>query len=371
MLHLAMRNLFQNRVRFIISAGGAALAFLLILTLDGIFVSLENHITSYMDNSGADIFISQTGVRNMHMTSSTLPAAVVDQVKAVPGVQTVMAILFATNVVTLGQDQLASYVIGLPPDATIGLPWQLAAGTAIPANGQAVVDSGLARKQGLKIGDKIKTLGTDFTIVGLSDGTSNFINAITFISMADFARLSGNNTTVSFVLVKVRSGTAPSDVISEIAKAVPNVTVQTREEFADEERKLVNDMSSDFVAIMNFIGFLIGLAVIALTTYTATLSRRREYGVLKALGTRSRQLYQVVLAQGAVSVVAGLTIALILTLLLSVIVPIFVPNLTIAISPLSLLQLAGISFVIAGISAVIPIWQIIGLEPARVVREGK
>jgi putative ABC transport system permease protein len=371
MLQLAMRNLFQNRVRFLISGGGAALAFVLILTLDGIFLGLESQLTAYMDDSGADIYVSQTGVRNMHMASSTLPAAVVDEIKAVPGVQGATSILFATNMVNLGQDQLATYVIGLPPDATIGDPWQLAAGTAIPAEGQAVVDNGLARKAGLKLGDKITTLGKQFTIAGLSEGTSNFMNAITFISMADFARLSGTNQSVSFVLVKVTSGIAPGEVVAQIASAVPNVTVQTRQEFADQERKLVNDMSSDFVGIMNFIGLLIGLAVIALTTYIATLSRRGEYGVLKAIGARGRQLYRVVLAQGVVSVVAGLTMALVLTLLLSAIVPTFIPNLTIEISPLSLMQLAGVSLVIATISSIVPIWQIVGLEPALIVRGGK
>ncbi len=48
---------------------------------------------------------------------------------------------------------------------------------------------------------------------------------------------------------------------------------------------------------MNLIGFVIGLAVMALTTYIAALPRRREYGVLKALGARNGHLYRAVLAQ--------------------------------------------------------------------------
>lgn len=73
----------------------------------------------------------------------------------------------------------------------------------------------------------------------------------------------------------------------------------------------------------------------------------------------------------ALSVATGLAMALVLTLLLSAVVPTFVPNLTIAISPLSLLQLAGLSLVIAGLSSIVPIWQIVGLEPALIVRGGK
>ena len=40
----------------------------------------------------------------------------------------------------------------------------------------------------------------------------------------------------------------------------------------------------------------------ALTVYTATLARRAEYGVLKALGAHNRQLYGVVLTQALISV---------------------------------------------------------------------
>ena len=38
-------------------------------------------------------------------------------------------------------------------------------------------------------------------------------------------------------------------------------------------------MSADVISIMNVIGFVVGLAVVALTVYVATLARRREYGV--------------------------------------------------------------------------------------------
>jgi hypothetical protein len=67
MTRLAFRNLFQNRVRLIISTGGVALALLLILALDAIFTGVEQRITAYIDYSGADIWVSQSDVFNMHM----------------------------------------------------------------------------------------------------------------------------------------------------------------------------------------------------------------------------------------------------------------------------------------------------------------
>ena len=371
MLRLAFRNLFQNRVRFVLSAGGAALALVLILTLDAIFVGLERQITAYIDYSGADIIVSQRGVQNMHMASSTLPVTVVDAVRNVPGVETATPILYATNTVQMGEDQFVTYVIGVQPDALMGQPWHTTRGASAPVDGQTIVDYGLATRAGLDVGDTVKTLGQEFTIGGFSDGTSNFMNTITFITLDDFMRIRGRTDAVSFVLVRILPGETVREVYAHIEQAVPRATVQLRQAFAHEERQIVKDMSSDVVNIMNVIGFLIGLAVIALTTYLATLSRRAEYGTLKALGTRNRDLYRVVLIQGIISVVAGLALALFLTLLLAIAVPRFVPNMVLEISGLSLLRLSVLSLLIAGLASILPIQQIVGLEPAVVVRGGK
>lgn len=51
--------------------------------------------------------------------------------------------------------------------------------------------------------------------------------------------------------------------------------------------------------IMSAIGFLIALAVVALTLFTATLAKLREYAVAKAIGAGSAWLTRTVLAQAA------------------------------------------------------------------------
>ena len=48
MISLAFHNLFQNRVRLLISVGGVALALLLILSLDAVFTGVERQITAYI-----------------------------------------------------------------------------------------------------------------------------------------------------------------------------------------------------------------------------------------------------------------------------------------------------------------------------------
>ena len=86
---------------------------------------------------------------------------------------------------------------------------------------------------------------------------------------------------------------------------------------------------------------MIGLAVMALTVYTATLARRAEYGVLKALGARNAHLYRVVLGQAFISVALGLAMGFAFTLLLIAIVPLTGLPVAMEISGQSLVKVSG------------------------------
>jgi len=368
MIRLAFRNLFQNKVRLVISIGGAALALLLILALDAVFTGVEQRVTSYIDNSGADIWVSQEDVLNMHMASSSLPDSVTRKVKRVSGVAAVTPILYLSNNVVAGDERNLAYIIGIPEDAVFGVPWEITSGRSIPVEGEAIMDGGIAEKSGIALGDEVEILGEEFEVVGFSGGTSTFTNSVAWISAEDFENLRGVHDTISFLLVKVEEGKSPEAVAARIEAQVRNVTAQTRNGFAAQERKVVKDMSTDLVAIMNMIGFLIGLAVMALTVYTSTLSRRREYGMLKALGARNSHLYLAVLSQAFLSVSLGFVFGLIITLILTVVAPFIGSNLTLVVSPNSLVKVGGVSLIIAAVSAMIPIRQIAGLDPAMVFR---
>ena len=59
------------------------------------------------------------------------------------------------------------------------------------------------------------------------------------------------------------------------------------------------------IGLMVAIAFVVGVLVVGLVIYTATIERRREYGALKAIGARNRTLYGVVTTQAVIAAVAG------------------------------------------------------------------
>jgi putative ABC transport system permease protein len=368
MFRLAVRNFTQNKTRLIFSIGGTGLALTLVLFFGAVFAGATGRLTVYIDNAGADIWVSQEGVRTMHMSASALPASLADEVRGVPGVEEAVPILYAEDMIETKGKRYISYVFGVPQGAPIGVPWRIVAGSTEPAPGEVIIDRAIASQAGVGPGDTMIVLGEEMTIVGLTAGTSSIVNSVSFVNMEDFARVRGGGAVISFVLVRVSAGESSEAVASRISALAGAVTVQTRAEFAAQEGKLANDMMADIISIMDTAGYLTGLAVVALTVYIATIARRREYGVLKAIGVRNSRLYQVVVAQALMSVAMGFLAAVGITLLLSAAIPRFNELLVLSLSTGLVLRVAVVSMLLAAVAALLPARQIAGVEPVAVIR---
>lgn len=370
MFRLAFANLVQNKTRLIISVAGVGLALTLVLFFRAIFDGAGGRLTIYIDNAGADIWVSQEGVRTMHLSESAIPMSTVNEVKAVPGVADAVPILFTSDILQANGKENIAYVFGVPGGASLGSPWNITEGGSQPGPGEIIIDHAIAQQLGVDIGDTVTAVGQPLTVAGMTSGTSSIVSAVSFVRFEDFASLRGGGQVVSYVLVSVTAGETVSAVRDRIAQQVSGVTVQTKQQFADNERELVRDMGADLIGIVNNAGYLTGLAVVVLTIYVATVARRKEYGVLKAMGVRNVRLFQIVVVQALLTVAVGFLTAVGMTLLLSVVIPEFNELMVLTISTSALLQVAGISTLLAGLAALLPARQLAGLEPVEILRKG-
>jgi putative ABC transport system permease protein len=252
-------------------------------------------------------------------------------------------------------------VIGYDTASGHGGPGRLAAGRP-PGAGEAVLDQVAADRLGVRLGGRIRALGASFTISGLSSGGTSIINTTAFIRSEDFVRLRG--PAVSYVLIGGRPGVGPGELARRLQAALPEVTVQTRAELAGQEAGIVRDMSADVMRIMSTVGFLIALAVVALTLFTATLAKLREYAVTKAIGAGPAWLARTVLAQAAWAV----AVALVLAVALAAAVAAATPNIRLAIEPASVLRTAIGALLVGGIGSVLPLRRVTKVDPASVFR---
>jgi putative ABC transport system permease protein len=367
MLQLAWKNLSQNHTQFILGVGGVTLAILLMLSLDALLAGSEEDLVAYIEQSGADVFLAQTGVKNMHMASSAITERDMLLAEKAPGVLTASPILFTSSAIKAGGTDVLSYIIGFDPDVPLGGPRRVIDGTAHLARGEVIIDWAVARNQGVSLGDKIEILGQDFAVVGITQGLTNIVNSVSFIHLDDFQSLRGGDA-ISYALLEVAPGADTHEVAEAIMIRSDNVLALPRVDFSREERQIIKDMSVEILNIMNLSGLLIGLAVTALTLYTSTLRKRQEYGVLKAIGARNGYLYSVVITQAFLTLSLGFLGAAGLVWLMGQILPLVTPGITMALTATGITRVLAYSLVIGIVAALAPAWQLSRLDPAQVFR---
>ena len=364
MIKLGWRNLVFERTRLIISVSGVALAVLLILVMSGVFAGSEEHAVAYIKNQPVPLWMMQLGVANMHMSSSTLPVDALEKVRAVPGVQEAVGLLYANAGVDVGDTLIYSYIFAVEDDVPFGGPWDMAEGVTNLEWNEVVIDQDLAIRYGLELGDKVNILGTDLNIAGLSKGTFGIATSISFINKKLLASMLGiSPQTASYILIQPEVGLAPKILTDRLFDAIPGINIMDQVDFAASDQELIRQMGADIIKAMNMVSYLVGLLVIGLTIYTATLERAREYGVLKAIGANFLSLVEVVFVQAYISSGLGFITGVGLSYVVANLISSLLPEMLILIRLENILQQIPVIIGITAIAALLPLGRIARLDP--------
>jgi putative ABC transport system permease protein len=362
------RSLFVERRRALLGVSGVAVTLLMVLLLDGVFAGAMTQITRYIDTSPADVIVAQPGVRNMHMAASTVPLDAVELLRREPGVAWADPILYEASTLAVGDRRELAYLIGYVPGRNGG-PVELISGRQ-PAAGEIVLDDRAAADLGVGIGGEVAAMGRRWTVAGLVSRMGNIVNTLAFVPFDDFAVARQAPGTASFILVGGNPGPdedSPDGLAGRI-EAASGLTALPRGTFSTEERRVVSDMSVEIMQIMTVAALAIGLAVVGLTLYAATLARLREIGVMKALGAGPLRLGRDVAAQAGWTVGLALAAAVPLAVTLGWLVEAVTGNVAIAVEAPSVMRSAISAAFVGGLGAVAPLVKVWRVDPATVFR---
>jgi putative ABC transport system permease protein len=366
-MFLARRNLFQDKTRLVLSVGGVALAVMLILILNGFLTGMNNQITSYLIHSPGSIAVTQVGIRNMLGATSLLPPGVAAEVEAIGGVGQSIPILSQFIILDLHGKKQPAYMIGYDPKQGGG-PWSLVKGSEPQTDREMVFDRVLAERHDLHIGDTFEVMGQDFTIVGLSDGTTSWMTSFFFIRKTAAEKLLLAPGATSFLLVDTTSEASPRAVIQRI-NDLPGVNALNKDEMAANDLNLFAKVFSIPLKLMVGIAFLVGTMIVGLVIYTATIERQREYGVLKAVGASNGVLYRVVVTQALVAALAGALVGVMLAYGAATGIMAARPQFLITLDPRDIIQAFVAGLGMALVAALFPARVVAGLAPAEVFRK--
>ncbi len=207
---------------------------------------------------------------------------------------------------------------GLPADTTLYRP-NLVAGRWYRADEPqgAVVSADLARRQGINTGQSIEVdLGegrrTSLDVVGIAIDNTIFlgsqVQSKVFAPRRTVARLQGMQGQASLFALGVREGSpaAAQPVLAQIERryaawSPAGESAQAEVDAARKQSQTLGLALRSMVALVAIIG-AIGLAN---TLTIGVLERRREIGVLRALGSTDRQIAQTFVVEGVALGIAG------------------------------------------------------------------
>lgn len=369
MIRLAWKNLTAEPLRLAISAGGVALALVLILVMQGIFTGSEEHAVAYMKNQPAELWLMQDGVENLHMATSLIPPTALREAEETEGVAEAVGVLYANVGVDLGDSTVFSYVFGVEPGAPFGGPWSITEGQSPKAPGEIVLDRVLAARHGIGLGDKVSILDSEFEISGLAEGNFGIATSLVFVHKADLAQMLGVPKQVSsYMLIQPEAGTDLALLKDDLAR-IDGVNLMDRQQFIESDQEMISAMGADVIKAMNSVAFVVGMLVIGLTLYSATLERKREYGILRAIGGTVRHLWTVILAQAFISALLGVMAGVGLAYASARLISSILPEMLVLLDSADVLQAVLVLLAVSLIASWLPALQIGRLNPMIVFRE--
>jgi putative ABC transport system permease protein len=225
----------------------------------------------------------------------------------------------------------------------------------------------LADQAGVAVGDELRVLGRTLEVSHIHTG-GNRIFESAYLNPADARDLFGIGGLVNFFLLSVEPGADLAAVEKAATAAVPSSETHTSEQFAASFGKRINEGFLAAVGVLVGIGFVVGGAVIALTTYTATIERAHEFGVLKAVGASGGFLYRVVVEQSLIVGFLGAALGVAASAIAANVIRQQVPEFLTTLLWSDALGVFVTALAVAVIASWVPVRRINRIDPASVFR---
>lgn len=320
------KNAFRNNVRtfsiILILSVSIAMALVMLMSLK----TVQNKINTVKSSIGNFITISPAGIRGFEGGGELLTDADISAISSIPNVKKVVKTVsdrintgtntnlqpaseagsFGNRVRrqnnndgsnTQRQNTGQSFSMPIMITGTSDLSvtanlnvskFDLVSGEKFDENSTenvALVGSDLATKNNLSVGSTFQAYSKDIKVVGIFDGGNKFANTGVVMPISALQNLSGQTSQISQVTVETDSIDSIEAVQSAIkTKIGDKADIASQQDNSSEAIKPLENIKS--ISLYSLFGSLAaGAIIIFLTMVMIVRERRREIGVLKAIGS--------------------------------------------------------------------------------------
>ena len=304
---LVLRNITRRRSRFAFTLLGITVGIASLVTLLSLGTGLEKEVRKQADFLGAHLVVTPKGwcayEQISVLTGETLPEAIPDaDVKKIASIKGIQALPYLTQRTAI-KNQPVPVVGILPREMKEYKKWEIEKGEYRLDEKGVVVGHGIAEQFKLFVNDVVSIRRKDFRIRGILAEVGNRDDLAVYLDLPVAQALYGVGDKVSFVSVKV-------DDISQIDKYILEIQ-ETANMAVVSDKHLLKSVLGIVGAVGNSLQLIAAVAILAAcfgivnSMMTAIYERKREIGILQAIGAKRRMIFSLFLAESGFYGLAG------------------------------------------------------------------
>ncbi len=309
MLDLAFKNIMRQRTRTILTTLGILIGIGAIVSLGSIAEGLDAAVQSGLELTAGKITVMEKDAGMFGMTGE-FDDEDVDIIEGLSGVKEVVPILAYIEGIGLGMS-FSWQAMGIEPskvDYLIGENIEFENGRNLEEGESfvAVIGKTVADNYNLETGDYFTIKETDFEIVGVTEQTNiQDIDMSVTVPLEDL-QTATEKENFQFMYVVPDDVKDTERVAEDIEDASDKFNALTTTEMARMASTIV-DQIRIFTFGIGAIAALVGGLGVMNTMIMAVMERRKEIGVMKAIGATNRMvLQQIIMESAMISLIGGI-----------------------------------------------------------------
>ena len=342
--------------------------------------ALDDVVTPAMAPMPGVELLAQTQPRAQRARSIGNWQALLPLLEALPAVAAVSPMVSGAGLAVRGEATKSIALLGVDLDRydrIVHLRSKVVDGQARLGPGEGVIGRELAEDLGVRVGDRLSLVTGSVTeslrVTALVDLGVRDLNRRTVIVPLRAAQsllgLPGGATTLDLTLVDVWAAQKLAD---KLQRDYPYKV----ESWQEANAQLVSALNAQSIStgLIRGVVMIVVVLGVASVLVVSVVQKRREIGILRAMGATQGQVLRVFLLQGAIVGAIGSALGVLLATLLVWLFSTFVrgsdglPLFVITLAPALALQIAALATLCGVLAAVAPARRAAALDPAQAIR---